>query len=216
MIGFLKGKIYSSDGSKILIVTNYDVGYEVFYPEILSNGLEVSLYTSQIFKENSVELFGFKTLKDKKIFELLLSVKGVGPKTAFLLINGLKADGILNAIMFEDKKTLQSVPGIGGKTASQILLDLKDKAQKMSMTLSATMSADTVKSSRKINEAVEVESTTGNDQQILVESLMALKSLGFNESEIIPKVKEELRTREFKNTKDLVSVVLKGMMHERE
>ncbi len=215
MIGFLKGKIYSSDGVKILIVTNFDIGYEVFYPELLSNGLEVSLYTSQIFKENAVELFGFKTLKDKKIFELLLSVKGVGPKTAYLLINGLKADGILNAIMFEDKKTLQSVPGIGGKTASQILLDLKDKAQKMSFALSTSMSADKVKSSKKV-EVSENEIETNSDQQIMIESLMALKSLGFNESEIIPKVKEELKAREFKNTKELVSVILKGMMHERE
>ncbi len=85
----------------------------------------------------------------------------------------------------------------------------------MSFALSTSMSADKVKSSKKV-EVSENEIETNSDQQIMIESLMALKSLGFNESEIIPKVKEELKAREFKNTKELVSVILKGMMHERE
>ena len=126
MIGYLNGEILFKTNQKIIIGTKSGVGYEVNIQVHAMVGEIISLYISQIIRENSQELFGFTTANEKEIFELLLTVSGVGPKSAYSLVTNVGSTALADAILFEDKKILQSAPGIGPKAASQIILDLKN------------------------------------------------------------------------------------------
>ena len=86
MIGYLCGKVLFSDNTETIILTKDGIGHQVFFAGILPEGSEASLYISHVIKEGSQELFGFKSLKEKKFFEMLIGVKGVGPKSAYSLM----------------------------------------------------------------------------------------------------------------------------------
>ena len=104
MIACLKGELISQDEGKVIIQTSNGIGYEVYFSKTYNNSNhKVTLYTSHIIRENSEELYGFETLAERKLFHLLVSVKGVGPKSAFSLINNLGPDSVVNAIKYEDK-----------------------------------------------------------------------------------------------------------------
>ena len=133
MIGFLEGKVLFSDGQETLLTTASGVGYEIRTGELFSRGQRVRLYISHIIREAAQELFGFSKMREKKLFELILSVKGVGPKGAHALVQTLGFEGVMNAIQFESKKSLQQAPGVGAKAAAQILLDLKGKIKQMAL-----------------------------------------------------------------------------------
>ena len=102
----------------------------------MSDGLKINdqimMYTTNIIKETSNEIYGFKSIEEKKIFELLISVKGVGPKSAFSMVTTIGTEDIVQAILMDNKKLLCAAPGIGKKAASQIVLDLSDKISKFS------------------------------------------------------------------------------------
>jgi len=113
MIGFLMGKVLFSDNTEVILLTGDGVGHQVYFSGILPEGSEASIYISHVIKEGSQELFGFRSLKEKKFFELLIGVKGVGPKSAFSLMASLNINMIINSILYEDKKTLTKAPGVG-------------------------------------------------------------------------------------------------------
>lgn len=206
MIGYIEGKVVFSDGIESLISTNSGIGYQVYFHQVLAEGASISLYTSQIVRENSLELYGFNSLKEKKLFELLTSVKGVGPKSAFNLISALGFEAITQAILFDNKKTLSSAPGVGPKAAAQIILDLSSKINKMKMY------SDTYQMYIKLDD-FELSKPLQNDKQreIIQEALMACKELGFKEEEITSKAMKILETNVITKPEQLVHLVLKGI-----
>ncbi|MFC1493830.1 Holliday junction branch migration protein RuvA [Thermodesulfobacteriota bacterium] len=137
MIAHLKGTLLSKS-TDVIIIDNNGIGYEVFVPLSTFYSLpdeensEVSLHIYSHVREDAFILFGFNTILEKKIFRLLISVSGIGPKLAVNILSGIGPDSLLEAIARGDVVRLQSIPGIGKKTAERISLELKDKAQKTS------------------------------------------------------------------------------------
>jgi Holliday junction DNA helicase RuvA len=135
MIAFLKGNLLKKT-TETLIIDNGGIGYEVIAPlstfyALPEEGEEVSLHIYTHVREDALILFGFKTALEKYIFRLLISVSGIGPRLAINILSGIGPDILLEAIAAGDLVRLQSIPGVGKKTAERIILELKDKAQKL-------------------------------------------------------------------------------------
>ena len=130
MIGFLSGKIRYS-GEHIVIIEAGGVGYEVFMGEA-QNGLEVServvpLWIYTYVREDQITLYGFRELMGKKLFLLLITVNGVGPKLAMAILTQLQPRELLDAMTYGNVKALCKVSGVGRKVADRLILELKDK-----------------------------------------------------------------------------------------
>jgi Holliday junction DNA helicase RuvA len=130
MIGFLSGKIISSKPTKILLDVN-GVGYVVFISintfEEISNKEIVSLYIHTNVKEDSITLYGFHNESEKEMFELLISISGIGPKLALGVLSGIQTEDLKDAILNGDVSRIVAIPGIGKKTADRLILELKSK-----------------------------------------------------------------------------------------
>lgn len=130
MISFLRGRIINKSLNYAIIET-HDIGYQVFAGETLLNdlkvGSEIELYTHHQVKEEASDLYGFKSLEDLELFELLLTVSGVGPKSALGVLSIASAGDIKEAIVRGDANLLTKVSGIGKKTAERLVLELKNK-----------------------------------------------------------------------------------------
>jgi len=126
MIRLLQGKIHGTEDRTIILLTG-GVGYHVFVPnDLLNEEGEITLYIHTHVREDQFTLYGFRTQKDLKFFELLLTINGVGPKMAIAILNE-PADQIQNAIFTKNIKALTKIPGVGKKIADRIILELKSK-----------------------------------------------------------------------------------------
>lgn len=131
MIASLNG-IIAHIGSGDLVVRVGGVGIRVFVPRsVLENtggvGRTIQLATHLIVRETELTLYGFQSDEDRDLFEVLISVRGVGPKVALAILSTLSPELLKSAIMREEANVLQRVPGIGKKTAERILFQLRDK-----------------------------------------------------------------------------------------
>ena len=128
MIAFVNGivKIIRNDR---VVLDVHGVGYEVYLANALSQKMneELFLYTYQHVREDAILLFGFIKEEDYEVFMRLINVKGLGPKTAQTMLSVCSGKEMIEAIENDDIKRLKSLPGIGAKTAGQIVLDLKGK-----------------------------------------------------------------------------------------
>jgi Holliday junction DNA helicase RuvA len=128
MIAFVNGivKIIRNDR---VVLDVHGVGYEVYLANALSQKMneELFLYTYQHVREDAILLFGFIKEEDYEVFMRLINVKGIGPKTAQTMLSVCSGKEMIEAIENDDIKRLKSLPGIGAKTAGQIVLDLKGK-----------------------------------------------------------------------------------------
>jgi Holliday junction DNA helicase RuvA len=141
MIYYVKGAFVLKSATQV-VVDCAGVGYDVqislnTYADVepLSEGL---LYTYHLVREDAQMLFGFSTPREKALFELLISVSGVGANTARMILSSLSPTEVEQAILSEDVPTLQGVKGIGAKTAQRIVIDLKDKVVKASAGLDSS------------------------------------------------------------------------------
>ena len=210
MIGYISGEIIFSDGVETIIVSGSGVGYQIYYNQVVPEGSLTSLYISHIKREDSEKLYGFCTFKDKKLFELLTSVKGVGPKSAYSLVSFLNYNQIINAIQMDQKKLLSQAPGIGPKAAAQIILDLSNKIERVkiysekykSNILSANLSSEM--------DTNEVKIQSDNDGvDLMHEALLACNELGFKDKEIIQIAQKILSENTISKSEQLVHLVLK-------
>lgn len=144
MIAYLRGTIINK-GLNYAILENAGLGYQIYLADNLladlKIGVETEMYTHHHLREDANDLYGFKTLADLELFELLLTVSGVGPKSALGVLAMATTDDIKEAIMREDANLLTKVSGIGKKTAERIVLELKSKIIRLS---GATISSSSV------------------------------------------------------------------------
>ncbi|MBQ1540243.1 Holliday junction branch migration protein RuvA [Candidatus Saccharibacteria bacterium] len=130
MIAHLKGKITEKFGNSLIIDVN-GVGYEVTVPtpdfEAVHLDEERKFYTYHAVRENAEDLYGFSTLAAKKIFELLISVQGIGPKAAIAILSLAEAEEVRNAIANADAAFIAKASGVGKKSAERVIVDLRDK-----------------------------------------------------------------------------------------
>ena len=131
MIAHVNGVVEEKFGSNGLIVDVNGVGYEMLVPvgdfENSSLGEERKFYTYHQVRENAEELYGFSTLTAKRIFELLISVQGVGPKAGIAIMSLAEPEEVRNAIANGDVKFVSEASGVGKKSAERVIVDLRDK-----------------------------------------------------------------------------------------
>jgi holliday junction DNA helicase RuvA len=128
MIARLRGRIAGRSGAGLIVDVN-GVGYLVHSsPSVqrLGSG-EITIEVHTIVREDALQLYGFATSEERELFELLLGVSGVGPKVALAIVSGSTPAELRRAIVRDDVKRFQAIPGVGLKTAQRVVLDLKEK-----------------------------------------------------------------------------------------
>lgn len=165
MIGRIRGELIEVDGN-LAVVDCGGVGYEVALPEAVlvqlpPPGERVDLLTRQIFREDGVSLYGFLQPFQRRLFDLLLTVKGCGPKVGLSLIGQLGEEAVASAILVQDPKVLARATGVGPRLAERIVLELKDKMQEEALM-------------RKIEASIPAARPRPAAADELVEALMAL------------------------------------------
>lgn len=130
MIGYIKGRVMSVAKDKVIVLVNDGVGYKINTSKSsFLVGQDVQFFVSTIMKESSIELYGFESDTEKEIFELLITVSGVGPKSAQSLLSQRNIDEIIFAISSKSSANLK-VSGIGSKTTEKIVIELNSKVDK--------------------------------------------------------------------------------------
>lgn len=186
MLAYIKGTIEMKMTGYIVIDVG-GLGYKVFMSEVgiekLGNiGETVKVHTYYKVREDDISIFGFNTLEELKMFELLISVSGVGAKTALTMLAVCEPSEFALAVISEDVKTLTQIPGIGAKSAQRIILELKDKITKEQQIekINAQVNSD----AKKKTEAEDKLQVAIDNNNKIAEAMAALQVLGYNKKEI--------------------------------
>ncbi|MDY4021601.1 Holliday junction branch migration protein RuvA [Staphylococcus borealis] len=200
MYAYIKGKLTQLFPTHVVVETSNGVGYEIQTPnsyrfqKYLEQ--EVVIYTSLIVREDAELLFGFINEEEKDMFLSLIKVTGIGPKSALAILATSTPNEVKLAIENENDAYLTKFPGIGKKTARQIVLDLKGKVQ---------ITTETTESLLSINE------NSSNNEQLVKEALLALEALGYSKREIA-KVEKVLNKSSFDSVDEAVKLGLKTLV----
>jgi Holliday junction DNA helicase RuvA len=179
MIAYLHGKLLSANEKGLVVLTPGGVGYEVAAPtsviaKLPGKGGEVELFVHTQVAEKAIDLFGFLAADDLDLFRTLISIDKLGPKKAMAILSMFDADHLREIAFREDVSMLSTVPGIGPKSAKQILWNLKDKVAKLGpATGKATISG-----------------APQGPQGEYLDALAGLKGLGYAEDEVRPMIME--------------------------
>ncbi len=135
MISYVRGMLDHKEPNYVIVDVN-GIGYEVFIPlstyqELPAVGDQVKLHTHHHVREDAAHLYGFLSSEEREVFELVLSISGVGAKVALSILSSLSVDRFRSAVVQGDMKTLTKIPGIGKKSAERMVLELKDKIGKI-------------------------------------------------------------------------------------
>ena len=178
MISFLRGRVEDKEEDYIDLNVN-NVGYRIYMSkpsiEKIEEDKEVKILTYMRILQDDCSLFGFLNKEEKNMFELLLSVGGVGAKTAIQILGNISPSSFALAIISNDQNALKKLPGIGPKTAGRIILELKDKIK--------TEQANSSDDVKEIKNKVEISDD-------LIEALIVLGYKRYQINEILPKIKE--------------------------
>ena len=141
MIAHLRGLLLTKSPNQI-VVECAGVGYEVAisvatFSALANEGAQVAVHVYTNVREDQIALFGFAEMQEKRLFEKLLTISGIGPKLAITVLSGISADRLVAAIRGGDHGTLTRIPGIGKKTAERVVLELKDKLEDMAVPVAA-------------------------------------------------------------------------------
>ena len=166
MIAHLNGKLIEKNPTT-LIIECAGVGYEVKISLTTFSAIgpaeSIMIFTQHIVREDAQLLYGFATKEEREMFNHLISVSGIGPNTAMIMLSSLSPEEVAHAIQTDDVKTIQGVKGIGIKTAQRVIIDLKDKMLKITFS----------------SENVFVQNNTNR-----FDALTALVSLGFDKKTV--------------------------------
>ena len=181
MIAFVKGKLVHKEATHVVIDVN-GIGYHVFislttYGKIKDEEA-CKLFTYFHVKEDRQALYGFLSQKDKLFFMDLISVSGIGPSTGMIMQSSMSSDELKSAIVSESVETVQSIKGIGAKTAQRVILELKDKIKKEGFSAGSS------------------GNTGPFDNNLRSEALSALVMLGINRSTAQKSIETVLRNSE--------------------
>lgn len=188
MYQYIEGTIETVSPHNITVDVS-GVGYLIHVPNPFrfekDKGTKLKVYTELIVTDDSHTLYGFKNMEEKQLFQNLLKVKGIGPKSALAISAASTPDEVITAIENEDQTYMSKFPGIGKKTASQIILDLKGK-----LAASGKMAVST------------------SDNDYVKEAMLALEALGYSKREL-SKVDKKLQTESFESVDAAVKSGLK-------
>jgi Holliday junction DNA helicase RuvA len=189
MISHLNGKLIEKNPTALIIECG-GIGYEVKISlttfSAIGSDESIKIFTQFIVREDAQLLFGFATKEERDIFNHLISVSGIGPNTAMIMLSSLSPEEIAHAIQVEDVRTIQSIKGIGIKTAQRVIIDLKDKMLKMTFS----------------TENIFTQSNTNR-----FDALTALVSLGFDKK-MVDKALDKISTGE-ETVEQLIKQALK-------
>lgn len=181
MIAFLKGKVEIKTNSFIVIDVN-GIGFKVFMTESSIQNIEknqdIKVYTYMRVMEDDMSLYGFLNNEELAMFELLISVGGIGAKSAIAILSNIEPSAFALAVISDDVNKLKKLPGIGPKTAQRIILELKDKIK----------SEQAIENNSDIKEKIVIDNNTKD-------AIDALQVLGYNRKSI-EKVLEGLNTKD--------------------
>lgn len=199
MIEYLSGKVLRRTPTS-LIVDVQGVGYGVEMPlsalcETPHQGLEVALWIDTYVREDSLRLFGFLTFEDRQAFIMLRGVSGIGPKIALAILSTFDAVGLRQVVLQNKVGLLESVPGIGRRTAEKIILELKGKIERLNLTseLTPNIKGGTASaSSRPITSLSNIDGLGEMDgsDAVFEDVRSALENLGYRDKEINPIIAE--------------------------
>ncbi len=193
MFEYIKGDLNDLTPTAV-IVENHGMGYYInitlnTYSQ-LSGHTSAQLYLHQVIRDDAHLLFGFKELKERDVFRLLISVSGVGANTARMMLSSLTSEEVKKAIFSNNSKTLQDVKGIGAKTAQRIIIELKDKIGK---------------------EDEMGEIVLAQDNTIREEALSALVMLGFAKNSIAKVLDKIIKANAPTSVEELIKIALKQL-----
>ncbi|TAH75159.1 MAG: Holliday junction branch migration protein RuvA [Anaerolineaceae bacterium] len=199
MIGFIKGELAEIKENYVILETG-NIGYEISLPtsdilELPPRKSTIKLYTYLHVKEDALSLYGFLTKDDLEMFKLLITVNGIGPKGALGMLSGITADEIRFAVLAEDAKAISKAPGVGPKTASKIILELKDKFK-----LESAFEQKLLNQSDKLNS----QNIYGKRE----EAILALTTLGYSSSDAY-RIISQIDITEDMATEDILKLCLK-------
>jgi holliday junction DNA helicase RuvA len=181
---FIKGTV-EFVGPEYIAIENNGIGFQIITPNpfIYSSKLDqkITVFTYQYVREDLLALYGFETREEKKLFTKLLNVSGIGPKGALAILASGEVQQVVQAIENEDEGFLIKFPGVGKKTARQMILDLKGKLQNVVPDYFPNLF-----------NAGEIPVETNNWNVAFEEAILALKALGYTEKEI-KKISPELK-----------------------
>ena len=211
MLAYIKGTLEMKMTGYVVIDVG-GLGYKVFMSEAGMDRLEnigdtVKVHTYYRVREDDISIFGFNTLEELKMFELLIGVSGVGAKTALTMLAVCEPPDFALAVISEDIKTLTTIPGIGPKSAKRIILELKDKI-KQEQQIEELTNATQGNGARKLSETdIKVKQAIENDNRVS-EAIAALQVLGYNKR-LIEKAFENIENKQELSTEDLIK---KGLL----
>ncbi len=193
MFYYLEGNITVIE-SNLVVVDVGGAGY-LCYTTIntmshLEKGKKARLYTYCNVKEDAFDIYGFYDISEKRCFELLLSVSGVGPKAALSILSASTPEGLTTAIITENDKLLTSAPGIGKRIAQRIILELKDKISKESagITPAVLPGAPAAASGSAVAEATAALTVLGYSTQEINAAMRGVDTAGLSTEDIIRQV----------------------------
>ena len=138
MLDYVRGMVASKSTTRIVLEVS-NIGYLLHIPlstfEKIPDKGEVTLRTQLFIRDDQVKVFGFFTEEERGLFQLLLSVTGIGPNTAIAILSGSSVDDIKRAVIMEDAKALEKIKGVGKKTSERIVLELKERIKEIATTL---------------------------------------------------------------------------------
>lgn len=177
MFAYIKGSLEVKTNGYIVIDVN-GIGYKIFMSETTINKLGaigeiIKIHTYVRVREDDISIYGFNTNEELRMFELLLSVSGIGAKSALVILSNVSVSSFALAIINNDINLLKKLPGIGPKTAQRVILELKDKLKKENEIVA--------------NENTDISDTINTaimDDEKIAEATAALKVLGYTGKEI--------------------------------
>lgn len=201
MIAFVKGNLADVESDRVIIDVG-GIGYNVFVSSytigrLPLEGNVVKLYTYLNVKEDLMQLYGFLTKDELRIFKLLIAVNGIGPKGGLGILSYLTPDDLRFAVMANDVKAISAAPGIGKKTAEKLILELKDQLGTIETT-----------------EAVDAERITGNStpsKEMQTEAVQALVALGYGSTEALRAVTNVMTDQE-ESVEEILKKALKFLI----
>lgn len=202
MVSYIRGELAALEEDKVIVDVN-GIGYGIFMPGHSMSllppiGEEVKIHTYLNVREDAMQLFGFLTKDDLKVFKLVIGVSGIGPKGGLSILSQLSPDDLRFAVMANDAKAISAAPGIGRKTAEKLIIELKDK-----------LSVEDILERNQDEPQKSASGTAGNNVQ--AEAVQALTALGYGSTEAMKAVKKVEMSEEI-TVEEVLKQALKYMM----